>query len=139
MRDLIYLMRGVCSFRNVTKEVELAKFLLSRHNVIPIQLSQVDIISQYNILKNSKLLIFVSGSAGLATINCTKETLVIEISPRSIFLADVENHDAITRGGRHIVYICDTQSKEMSHTGDPVWIGVDYCRLSKFLTEVLKK
>jgi len=132
-------MRGICSFRNVIKEFELAKYLLNTHNIIPIQLSHIDIVSQYKILRNSKLLIFASGSAGLATINCRKETIVIEISPRSIFLADVENHDALTRGGRHIVYICDIQSKEMSATGDPLWLGVDYCRISKIISEVLKQ
>ena len=134
-----YLPRGKNAFRNVLNEIQLQKLLFKHFNIVPFPLECFSLHTHQSILCSADLLIHVSGSAGLAAINCPVTTTVIEISPQSVFLSDVERHDALTRGGRHIVYVCDRQSVEVAPIGDPLWMYIDPVRLFSAINQYIEE
>ena len=134
-----YLPRGNHAFRKVLNEIPLQKILFKHFNIVPFPLECFSLHSHRSILCSADLLIHVSGSAGLAAINCPVSTIVIEISPQSVFLSDVERHDALTRRGRHIVYVCDRQSVEVAPIGDPLWIYIDPVRLCSAINRYIEE
>ena len=136
MNDSYYLIRGNSSFRAMKHEYVFCKYLFKKHNIVPVDLSRLNLLDQYSILKSAKVVLFVSGSAGLATINCSPECSIIEISPQSVFLSDVERHDSMSRGGSYTIYVCDTQSAECSETGDPRWVDVNYDRITNIIHNI---
>ena len=136
MPDSYYLLRGNSFFRQMKDECLFAKYLYFTHGILPLDLSRYDLIKQHSFLSSASLVIFVSGSAGLSLVNCRPHCHVIEISPQTVFLSDVERQDSYSRGGPYTVYVSDTQSSELTETGDPRWLDVDYDRISKVIYSI---
>ena len=132
-----YLKRGQTRFRQISEEEEFSKALLNDFMIKELVLENITLLDQYKILNEAELVIFSQGSAGLSLINCSPSCIAIEISPRNIFLNEVEYQDAISRAGRHIVYVCDSQSDLMASSGDPVSMKIDYTRFAKLLKTLL--
>ncbi len=136
MLNSFYLLRGNSLFRKMKDEYQFAKYLFNKHGILSVDLSRLDIIQQHSLLSSSNLVIFVAGSAGLALVNCPCSCQVIEISPQTIFLSDVERQDSYSRGGGYTIYVSDSQSKEISETGDPLWVDIDYGRMSGVISTI---
>ena len=131
-----YLWRGGSSYRQISNEKSLAKFLYRQFSILTLDLARLDVLQQYRLLNDAELLIYVSGSAGLASVNCNQECHIIEISPSSVYLSDLYRHDSVVRGGRYTIYVCDYQSKAMSATGDPEWLDIKHDRFSQLLSSL---